>query len=263
MHGGIYPDKGSFAEYLKIDGDLAWKIPGSVSDEVASTFGVSATTAMQALQLILKFPWPDTQRSESGTRGTILIYSGATSASIFTIQLAKLAGYEVVTTCSPRSNDLVKGYGADAVYDYRDPKTMDAIIAAYPHLSLAFDGFSEGESNKFCCQAVAKNKGTVVSLNPMAKSTSKAVTVTPILMYTLFGREFGLLQPIGPKFAASREDRAGLAKFYALLPGLVENGFLKSPPIQEQGTGFDKIMRGLDLLRQGKVAGRKLVVRLA
>jgi NADPH:quinone reductase-like Zn-dependent oxidoreductase len=263
VHGGIYPDRGSFAEYLKIDGDLAWKIPKNVSDETASTFGVSATTAMQALQLVLKFPWPDTQHSESSTRGTILIYSGATSASIFAIQLAKIAGYEVVTTCSPRSNDLVKGYGADAVYDYRDPKALEAIFAAYPRLSLAFDGFSEGESNKFCCQAVAQNKGTVVSLNPMAKSTSKEVTLHSILMYTLFGREFGLLQPIGPKFAASLEDRAGLAKFYALLPGLIESGSLKPPPIQEQGTGFDKIAPGLDLLRQGKVPGRKLVVRLA
>ena len=262
VHGGIYPDRGSFAEYLKIDGDLAWKIPGNVTDETASTFGVSATTAMQALQLVLKFPWPDAQQSESGKRGTILIYSGATSASIFTIQLAKIAGYEVVSTCSPRSNDLVKGYGADAVYDYRDPKTLETIIKTYPHLSLAFDGFSEGESNKFCCQAVAQNKGTVVSLNPMAKSTSKGVTVHNILMYTLFGREFGLLQPIGPKFAASSEDRAGLAKFYALLPGLVEAGSLKAPPIQEQGKGFDKIAPGLDLLRQGKVPGRKLVVRL-
>ena len=182
VHGGIYPDRGSFAEYLKIDGDLAWKIPTNVSDEAASTFGVSATTAMQALQLVLKFPWPGARLSEYGTRGTILIYSGATSALIFAIQLAKLAGYEVVTTCSPRSNDLVKGYGADAVYDYRDPKILEAIIAAYPHLSLAFHGFSEGDSNKFCCQAVAKNKGKVVSLNPMAKSTSKEVTVTPILV---------------------------------------------------------------------------------
>lgn len=100
---------------------------------------------MQALQLILKFPWPGTQHSESGTPGTILIYSGATSASIFATQLAKIAGYEVVTTCSPRSNDLVKGYGADAIYEYQDPKALEAIIAAYPSLCLAFDGFSEGE----------------------------------------------------------------------------------------------------------------------
>lgn len=261
-HGGIYPDRGSYAEYLKIDGDLAWKIPANVSDETASTFGVSATTAMQALHLVLGFPWPDNQPPNTGTRGTILVYSGATSASIFAIQLAKIAGYEVVTTCSPRSNGLVKGYGADAVYDYRDPKALEAIVAAYPRLNLAFDGFSEGESNKFCCQAVAPNKGTVVSLNPMAKPSVKEVTLRPIIMYTLFGRQFGLLQPIGPKFAASPEDRAGLAKFYALLPGLIESGSLRPPPIQEQGTGFDKIAPGLDLLRQGKVPGRKLVVRL-
>ena len=261
VHGGIYPDRGSYAEYLKIDGDLAWKIPDDVTNETASTFGVSATTAMQALHLVLDFPWPDDQKPVSGTHGTILIYSGATAASIFAIQLAKIAGYEVITTCSPRSNDLVKSYGADVVYDYRDPKALEAIIAAYPHLRLAFDGFSEGESNKFCCQAVAQTQGTVVSLNPMAKSTAKEVTLRPILMYTLFGREFALLQPIGPRFAASPEDRAGLAKFYALLPGLIKSGLLKAPPIQEQGTGLDKIAPGLDLLRQGKVAGRKLVVR--
>jgi NADPH:quinone reductase-like Zn-dependent oxidoreductase len=262
VHGGIYPDRGSYAEYLKIDGDLAWRVPNNMSDETASTFGVSATSAMQALHLVLKLPWPDNQNHGAGTRKTILIYSGATAASIFAIQLAKIAGYEVVTTCSPRSNDIVKSYGADAVYDYRDPKALEAIIAAYPRLSLAFDGFSEGESNKFCCQAVAQSKDTVVSLNPMAKSSTKDVTVHPILMYTLFGREFGLLQPIGPKFAASPEDRAGLAKFYTLLPGLIKSGLLKSPLIQEQGTGFDKIAPGLDLLRQGKVPGRKLVVRL-
>lgn len=262
VHGGIYPDRGSYAEYLKIDGDLAWKVPDDVSDEVASTYGVSAVTAMQALHLVLGFPWPDDQGSGSSKRGTILIYSGATSASLMTIQLAKLAGYEVVATCSPRSFDLVKDYGADAVYDYRDTKTLETIIATYPQLELAFDGFSEGESNKFCCQAVAPNKGTVVSLNPLAKSAVTGVTLRPIIMYTLFGRGFGLLQPIGPKFAPSPSDRAGLAKFYALLPGLIKNGSIKPSPIQEQGTGFDKIAPGLDLLRQGKVAGRKLVIRL-
>lgn len=248
---------------MKIDGDLAWKIPDGVSDEVAATFGVSAVTAMQALYLVLGLPWPGDHVSEPGSKQTILVYSGATSTSLMTIQLAKIAGYEVVATCSPRSNDLVKSYGADAVYDYQDPKTLDSIIAAYPQLKLAFDGFSEGESNKFCCQAVAPTKGTVVSLDPLAKSAAKEVTLRPIIMYTVFGKKFGLVQPFGPKFPASPSDRAGLARFYALLPGLIESGSLKPLPIQEQGKGFDKIALGLDMLRQGKVQGRKLVIRLA
>jgi len=262
VHGGIYPDRGSYAEYLKIDGDLAWKIPESVSDAEAATYGVSATTAMQALNLVLGLPWPGNEASASADGKAILIYSGATSASLFAIQMAKLAGYHVVTTCSPRSNDLVKDYGADAVYDYRDSKSLAAIIAAYPKLSLVLDGFSEGESTKFCCEAVAPNHGTVVSLDPMAKSSVKGVTLKPILMYTLFGRAFGLLQPVGPKFPVKPDDRVGLAKFYAMLPDLVRNGSLRAPPIQEQGSGFDKLAPGLDLLRQGKVSGRKLVVHL-
>jgi NADPH:quinone reductase-like Zn-dependent oxidoreductase len=93
VHGGIYPDRGSYAEYLKIDGDLAWRVPNNMSDETASTFGVSATSAMQALHLVLKLPWPDNQNHRAGTREAILIYSGATAALIFAIQLAKIAGY--------------------------------------------------------------------------------------------------------------------------------------------------------------------------
>jgi NADPH:quinone reductase-like Zn-dependent oxidoreductase len=264
VHGGIYPDRGSYAEYLKIDGDLAWKIPESVSDAEAATYGVSAATAMQALHLVLGLPWPGDGSSTStvGDDKVILIYSGATSASLFAIQLAKLAGYKVVTTCSPRSNDLVKSYGADAVYDYRDPKSLDAIISAYPNLSMSQDGISESESTKFCCEAVAQNNGTVVSLDPMAKSSVKGVTLRPIIMYTVFGRAFGLLQPVGPKFPVKAEDRAGLARFYEMLPGLVKGGSLKAPPIQEQGKGFDKLAPGLDLLRERQVSGKKLVVHL-
>jgi NADPH:quinone reductase-like Zn-dependent oxidoreductase len=146
VHGGICPNRGSYAEYLKIDGDLARKVSDSMPDEVVSTYDVSASSAMQALHPVLGFPWPGDQESETDKLGTILVYSGATLASLMAIQLAKIAGYEVIATCSPRWNDQVKGYGADAVYDYRDPKALNAITMAYPHLKVAFDGFSEGGS---------------------------------------------------------------------------------------------------------------------
>ncbi|CAK7205110.1 hypothetical protein SEUCBS139899_007875 [Sporothrix eucalyptigena] len=49
VHGGIYSDRGAFAEYLKIDSDLAWKVPPGVSDAEATTYGISAISAMLAL----------------------------------------------------------------------------------------------------------------------------------------------------------------------------------------------------------------------
>jgi NADPH2:quinone reductase len=36
----------------------------------------------------------------------------------FAIQLAKLAGLQVITTCSAKNHDYVKGLGADHVIDY-------------------------------------------------------------------------------------------------------------------------------------------------
>lgn len=58
-HGGLFPDQGAFAKYLKIPGDLAWKPPSSVSNEEATTFGVSAATTMLALNIWLSVPWID------------------------------------------------------------------------------------------------------------------------------------------------------------------------------------------------------------
>lgn len=49
----------------------------------------------------------------------IYIHGGSSSVGLFAIQLAKLAGMTVVTTCSPRNNDLVRSYGADHIYDVR------------------------------------------------------------------------------------------------------------------------------------------------
>lgn len=39
------------------------------------------------------------------------------SLGLFSIQLAKLSGYKVVTTVSPKNFDIVKSLGADAVVD--------------------------------------------------------------------------------------------------------------------------------------------------
>jgi NADPH:quinone reductase-like Zn-dependent oxidoreductase len=259
-HGGIYSNRGSYAEYLTIDGDLAWKIPESVPFTTAAVYGVSAVSAMQALNIVLGLPWAGEKPVDAGRE--IFIYGGSTSASLFAIQIAKMAGLRVITTCSPHSNDLVKSYGADEVYSYRDKSSIQKIKTAHPDLALAFDGFAGEGSTEFCCNVVANKKGKVVSLDPMAKSSVKGVELETMIMYTVFGRAFQLVPPIGPKFPVKAGDRAGLAKFYSILPKLVEEQKLKAPPIKLRGTGFDKIEEGLELLKSGKVSGQKLVLEL-
>jgi NADPH:quinone reductase-like Zn-dependent oxidoreductase len=52
------------------------------------------------------------------TEQTVLVWGGSTSAGSNAIQLAVAAGYEVITTASPRNYDFVKSLGASAVFDY-------------------------------------------------------------------------------------------------------------------------------------------------
>lgn len=260
VHGGLFQDRGSYAEYLKTSADLAWKVPAQVSDEEATTFGVSAITGMLALNTRLGVPWID-GGSDEGRRDTpVLIYSGATSAGLYAIQLAKLAGLKVVTTASPRSAELVKQYGADDVFDYRSPTAVDEIIQTYPDLDRAMDCFSEGNSTEFCVNAVRKNHGRVVTLLDAKKKTMHGVDIEFLLAYSVFNAEFQWLPPLGPKFPRIPSDNEALRRFYSKLPNFCAK--LKTPPLKKIDGGLENLAEGLDMLRMGQVSGTKLVARL-
>ncbi|CZR68298.1 probable ToxD-like zinc binding oxidoreductase [Phialocephala subalpina] len=263
VHGGHYSDRGSFCSHLKIDGDLAWRIPEGLSDEEASTYGLAAATAMLALNTHLGLASLDTSSAprpqETKSRGTILIYAGSTSVGLFAIQLAKKSGYTVVTTASPRSFDLVKQYGADMPFDYRSPTAVEDIAKAFPAITQAFDCISEGRSTEFCAQVIKKNGGKVVTLFDQGKSKTPGVKYDFIVVFTVFGQKFAWLPPIGPMFPAVPADRAALVRFYSNLPNHVND--IKPTPLRVVGSGFKEILSGLGDLRQGKVSGQKLVVK--
>ncbi|KAI9800046.1 MAG: hypothetical protein M1833_003575 [Piccolia ochrophora] len=258
-HGGLFPDKGTFAEYCKVEADLAWKVPDRIADHEAATYGVSACTAMQGLYHTLGLPWPDTP--ESPTTATpppeILIYAASTAAGLFCVQMAKNAGYRVISTCSPHSFDLVKSYGADETFDYRSPSAIEDIKKSAPNISDAFDGISEGPSTDFCAKTL-RDGGSVVTLLNRGKSKTPGVEYKLILAYTLLGHPFAWFPPFGPKFPAKPSDREALARFYKLLPSLTTN--MKAPPLKVVPGGFEGLTDALDLLREKKVSGKKVVV---
>lgn len=259
IHGGLFPDRGSFAEYLRIPADLTWKIPDAVSDQEAATYGVSAVTAMLALNTRLEVPWLD--GGIGGRRDTpILVYSGSTSAGLYAIQIAKKAGLKVITTASPRSFELIKQYGADDVFDYHSPAAADEIRAKYPTIDRALDCFSEGKSTEFCVKAMEGDDAKVVVLLDIGKTSLHGAKVEFILTYTVFNRPFQWLPPLGPKFAARPADCDALVRFYADLPTLCTT--LKPPPLEEIQPGWDNLLQSLDRLRQGRVSGSKLVANL-
>lgn len=47
VHGGLEVDEGSFAEYLRVETDLLFKVPKGTAMDEAATFGVAYVTAVQ------------------------------------------------------------------------------------------------------------------------------------------------------------------------------------------------------------------------
>jgi NADPH:quinone reductase-like Zn-dependent oxidoreductase len=269
VQGGLISEYGSFAEYVKAESDLVWKIPETISDEDAATWGVSGVTAMLALNRHLGVPWLDRdgkpqQQVQNTTTGPshesshIFIYAASTSVGLFAIQLAKAAGLTVITTCSPHSFALVRSYGADAVFDYRSSTAVEEITTSYPNVTRALDCISEGTSTDFCARVLSGKGGKVITLLP-TKTKIQGVEVKPIMSFQLLGKAFAWLPPVGPKYEASATDRAALVKFYSNLNGLSRK--IEAPPVTVLEGGFPAVLEGLDRLRAGKVSGSKLVVR--
>lgn len=63
---------------------------------------------------------------------------------------------------------------------------------------------------------------------------------------------------------ASKEDYDFTVGFMGLVEKLLQKGKLKNHPVSvnRQGTDFEGIMQGINLLREGKVSGTKLVYNI-
>jgi NADPH:quinone reductase-like Zn-dependent oxidoreductase len=104
----------------------------------------------------------------------VLVYSGATSVGLFTIQLAHLWGYRVVTTTSLKNFDLVRSLGADAVIDYRDADVVQKIKdATGDTLAYGLDTFGEGSSQEACVRALGPRGGEFLVITSPDESAAK------------------------------------------------------------------------------------------
>jgi NADPH:quinone reductase-like Zn-dependent oxidoreductase len=126
---------------------------------------VAPYTALQTLHETLELPSPFEDRS--GPQRSILIWGGASSVGQYAIQFAKLGGLRVLTTASPKNFDLVKGLGADEVFDYRDERVVENIRTSTGNaLDIAVDTVSEGKTPEQVTGAIGDKGGRVAIILP-------------------------------------------------------------------------------------------------
>ena len=180
------------------------------------------------------------------------------------------SGLTVITTCSPRNNDLVKGLGADAVFDYNDvdcgQKIREYTANALMH---AFDCISEGSSVKICADALSSTSSGVKrysSLLGVSDFPRTDVEKRTTVAYSAMGEEMsfgGQGAVIPPKIPAKPEDATFMEMFIPIAEGLLADGKIKAHPPSVRGGGLRGVLDGWQAMRKGEVSGEKLVYRVA
>lgn len=86
------PQDGAFADYALLNGELAIRIPESLSFEEAATLGGAVVTTALSLYSpkFMNLPLPPSERTAGEEQKFILIYGGSTAMGTMGIQFAKL-----------------------------------------------------------------------------------------------------------------------------------------------------------------------------
>ena len=142
------PCGGSFAQYVLVPASRLSKIPEGVSHSVAAGSALVGTTAYQMLDA-----------AKIGEGSHILVLGGSSAVGHVVIQLAKVRGAKVSTTCSSRTLDFVKQFNPDEVINYTQEKWEEKVSG----LDAVLD--TVGEKDGFArSKGIVKDGGSFVTI---------------------------------------------------------------------------------------------------
>lgn len=269
--------EGAFQEYTVVLARMAAPIPGTMAYEQATVLPLALSTAACGLfqkdQLALNYP----SATPKPTGKTLLVWGGSTSVGSNAIQLAVAAGYEVITTASPRNFGYVQRLGASQVFDYKSPTVAADIVAAFRGKTLAGALAVGTGSAEVCAEIVHACAGhkfvsvasTSVSFDSLAQGPGTRGQLPRLLLRLVWSnvalqvrtRRRGIRAKFifGSSLIGNEVSRVIYEDF--LPQALADGRYVAAPEPAVVGTGLGRIQAGLDAQVKG-VSAKKLVVSL-
>lgn len=226
---------GALSEYIILDRDGYAKIDRSVDLDEAAGAGTAALTAYQTIKPYVK----------PGDK--VFINGGSGGTGTFGIQIAKLLGCHVTTTCSTGKIELCKGLGADEIIDYRTTNILDALQKAGPVYSVFVDNVGAvGDLYPKSSSYLLPN-APFVSIGGGSLSHVKEVASALVLPSFLGGGKNKFVSYLTKN---SHEDLSQISEWYS-------SGKLKS--IVDSTFEFADVQAAYAKLQKGSSAGKVLV----
>jgi NADPH:quinone reductase-like Zn-dependent oxidoreductase len=264
---------GAFAEYVRARADLLLILHETSNLDLqprllqAATLGTAISTCLLALwssEALGLLGTPD-KPTISEKPEPVLVYGGSTATGTIALQLLKFSGYSPIATCSPRNFDLVRERGASAVFNYAAPDVAQSIKEhTSGRLKYVLDCISNVDSVATCYQAIQRPGGRYVCLERIPEEVlakRRAVRSTFVLAAEAYGDEIKLGQE-GYDRPANQEKHEFAAQCIKMYQRLLDQGRLKTHPMEMLDGGLHGIIRGLEMLENGGVPGKKLVALL-
>ena len=252
-------------------------IPDTLSYEEACVLPLAVSTAACGLfqkdQLGLRHPTATPER----TGETVLVWGGSTSVGSNAIQLAVAAGYDVITTASPRNFDYVTSLGASQVFDYNSPTVVADIVAAFQGKTLA-GAIAIGTGSAEPCTEVVRactgRKFVSIASTPVSfaglAGEHRSRFELPRLLAKLISANVALQLRTRPRGVATKfifgttlkANEVSTAIYEDFLPrALAEDRYVAAPPPHIVGHGLEHLQPALDIQLKG-VSAQKVVVFL-
>lgn len=257
--------EGAFQHYTVVLERLACPMPDTMRFEDAAVLPLAVSTASSGLfqkdQLGLRHPSVNAEP----TGETVLVWGGSTSVGSNAIQLAAAAGYEVITTASPRN------------FDYHSPSVVADIIAAFEGRTLA-GAIAFGTTSAASCVrivgACTGNRFVSMASPPVSFDTlagdNRGRFERPRLILRLITSNVALqlrsrLRGVGTKYifgTTLKANEVGSAIYRDFLPdALAEGRYIAAPKPSVVGHVVHEIQRAMDAQLKG-VSAAKVVLTL-
>lgn len=266
------PTQSAFQLYTVLLENMTSPIPDNLSYEQASALPLGVSTAAAGLfqKDHLALGLPSVSPKPAGQ--TLLIWGGSTSVGINAIQLAVAAGYEVITTSSPKNFELCKKFGASQVFDYNSKSAVPDIINAFRGKTCA-GAMSIGKGASDACMDIVDKcngkKFVAMVSYPMLPPPKRFIFprfISTFILWTISNEIKKVLRGINNKFVDGSTvvmNEVGEAVYSKFLPQALEKGsYIAAPEAMVIGEGLGLVEKGMKMQRKG-VSAKKIVISLA
>lgn len=246
------PDHGAFQQFTLVPAENVAPLPDTMSFREACILPMAVETALSGWYSIGLAR--DTKYTPEDRQG-LLVWGGATSVGSAALQSAKLMGFRVYATSSPKHHESLKTWGAARVFDYHSDDVVSQIVHA---------AIQDGISLRLCYMAAQGGLEPSIEVLKQLKGDDgiakiASAPVVPPDAPTVDGVEVTFVSP--PEDPKPRSEHFHWVYTDWLKEKLETGEFVPSPRVKVIKGGLEATNKALDELKQG-VSGTKLVIEL-